>query len=305
MSQKRFTSIILFSLCVVAIGFAGEQSIGQPETRNSPRLFNYQGYLTDSSGILITNPSMSITFSKYDVVNAGSQRWTETQTVDVKRGVFSVILGAVNPIPDSVFVTGTDRWFELILPGPTTLSPRTRITSMPYSYTATYSDTASYARNVADDNDWVRGTPDNVLYTANRLGIVRGGSNNTLYGNNRQTHSNFGVSGQNYAGCAVLGGERNVASGAQAVIAGGSANSASGAYSFIGSGYYCYATGEESFVGGYADTITATGDYSYLFGINSNLTQDSTFMVDMPHVWFGTESAGYEFPRSRAQTVRS
>jgi hypothetical protein len=37
---------------------------------------------------------------------------------------------------------------------------------------------------------------------------------------------------------------------------------------------------------------------SYLFGVGSKLTADSTFMVDMPHIRFGDETYGYEFPSS-------
>jgi hypothetical protein len=35
-----------------------------------------------------------------------------------------------------------------------------------------------------------------------------------------------------------------------------------------------------------------------LFGINSYLSEDSTFMVDMPHIRFGDEATGYELPAS-------
>ncbi|MGB3341487.1 MAG: tail fiber domain-containing protein, partial [bacterium] len=68
-------------------------------------------------------------------------------------------------------------------------------------------------------------------------------------------------------------------------------------YSFIGGGRYNYIDGKYSaIVGGFADTIAAGADYSYLFGIDSKLTEDSTFMVDMPHIRFGNETSGYEFP---------
>jgi len=41
---------------------------------------------------------------------------------------------------------------------------------------------------------------------------------------------------------------------------------------------------------------SSSADYFQLFGINSAISQDSTFMVDMPHIRFGDESNGYEFP---------
>ena len=76
-------------------------------------------------------------------------------------------------------------------------------------------------------------------------------------------------------------------------------NTASGYSSTVGGGYMNLVEGDYSAIlGGHADTITATADYSYLFGIKSKLTEDSTFMVDMPHIRFGDETNGYEFPAS-------
>ncbi len=82
----------------------------------------------------------------------------------------------------------------------------------------------------------------------------------------------------------VGGGLDNIASGNHATVAGGNSNIAGGDYSAI--------------LGGSSNAITETGDNSYLFGINSILTQGSTFMVDMPHIRFGDETDGYEFPTS-------
>lgn len=74
-------------------------------------------------------------------------------------------------------------------------------------------------------------------------------------------------------------------------------NTASGNFSTVAGGQYNDVQSDYSAIlGGFADTITASGDYSYLFGIGSSLASDSTFMVDLPHIRFGDESSGYEFP---------
>jgi hypothetical protein len=369
----KIVSAILF-LCVIAY-----TQVTVNDTRLSPRLLNYQGYLTDDEGIPVTDPALSMTFSIYDALTSGNLKWTETQSsVDVDKGVFSVILGSGTPIPDSVFVGGTDCWLELTVDGQT-LSPRTRITSVGYAYTSTYSDTAEYARNAAADNDWsflISDGADTTLQMNGRWGLARYG--NMLYGNADSTHVCFGVActtgtnGQNFMYSAVSGGYGNAAGGSYAYIGGGEGNSATDAYativggnnneatifyatvcgglmnqakgmnSFIGSGINNWTDGDFSVIGGgsgnvafgpeavvgggfenranggtavivggsrnvvdgdhsailggYADTIAVTADHSYLFGINSNLTQAMTFMVDMPHIRFGTEAAGYEFP---------
>ncbi len=120
-----------------------------------PKLLNYQGYLTDTLGSPIED-SLDMTFKIFDAATVGNELWSETQSnVPVERGVFSVLLGSGTPIPDTVFTTGTDRWLELILEGPQTLSPRTRIAAAGYAYTSTYSDTAEYAKTAMPDTDWV------------------------------------------------------------------------------------------------------------------------------------------------------
>ena len=71
--------------------------------------------------------------------------------------------------------------------------------------------------------------------------------------------------------------------------------------SLVGNGYCneeCNVA-ECNYDGGDCDTIFAGADFSYLLGINSNLTQDSTVMIDMPHIRFGDEVTGYEFPQQR------
>lgn len=62
-----------------------------------PKKLNYQGYLIDSSGNPV-NGSKSMTFSIYNVATGGSPLWTETQTVQVNNGKYSVLLGSTTPI---------------------------------------------------------------------------------------------------------------------------------------------------------------------------------------------------------------
>ena len=136
--------ITIASIMLVALAF-GQAIYKGGEVRLSPRLLNYQGFLTDTLGNPITNPSVSMTFGIWSLSGGGTQIWYETQTVAITKGIFSVLLGGLTPIPDSVFTKSTDRWLELTYAG-ITLSPRTRIVSVPYAYTSTLADTAGNAR---------------------------------------------------------------------------------------------------------------------------------------------------------------
>lgn len=85
--------------------------------------------------------------------------------------------------------------------------------------------------------------------------------------------------------------------GTGSAVSGGILNHANGDASAVGGGQDNYVGGDFSAIpGGYADTIANGVEYSYLFGIDSDLSHDSTFMVDLPHIRFGDETDGYEFP---------
>ncbi len=150
------------------------------------------------------------------------------------------------------------------------------------------------------------------INTANGyISTVSGGNNNTASANYTGVASGNGNSADG-TGSSVGGGESNNASQNYSRIGGGKNNNANGQYSSITGGLNNTINGNlssinggiqnvvsgdySSIFGGYADTIEATASYSYLFGIGSKLTEDSTFMVDLPHIRFGDETIGYEFP---------
>jgi hypothetical protein len=133
--------ITLVSIILVVLAFGQTTYKNNGAVRLAPRLMNYQGYLTDTLGNPITNPSVSMTFGVWSASSGGTQVWFETQTINVTKGIFNVLLGNLTPIPDSVFTKSTDRWLELTYAG-ITLSPRTRIAATGYALSATYADTA-------------------------------------------------------------------------------------------------------------------------------------------------------------------
>ncbi|MCK4223593.1 MAG: hypothetical protein KAX39_00330 [candidate division Zixibacteria bacterium] len=137
---------------------------------------------------------------------------------------------------------------------------------------------------------------------SNNYSTVGGGGHNaasggasTVGGGYRDTSK--AVYGGVFSGYSNLAGDE--ATDTAAFVGGGYENSVTAKYATVGGGNKNFVEGDYSAIlGGRADTITATADYSYLFGIKSKLTEDSTFMVDMPHIRFGDETNGYEFPTS-------
>lgn len=65
---------------------------------------NYQGQLTDSSGLAVSDGSYNITFRIYShpsSLSPGNLIWGgETQNLNVSKGLFSAYLGQLSPLPD-------------------------------------------------------------------------------------------------------------------------------------------------------------------------------------------------------------
>ncbi len=274
-----------------------------------PKSFNYQGRLTDDGGNPVPDDSYEVVFTIYDAATGGNSKWTETQSIITSNGLFAVLLGTINPIVDTVF-NGTTRYLSLEVAGAPELSPRTAMVSVPYAQRVSTIDGASGGDVVGDmvlsgkatfgPSNTNTGTNSFVFGKSNIASgdnaTISGGWLNTASGPFQSTVGGGAQNTSSHSGATVGGGTTNTASSTYSTVGGGFYNIASGNSATVSGGYQSVASGDYSYTAGYADTISASGDYSVLFGIGSKLTQDSTFMVDMPHVRIGNEADGFEFP---------
>ena len=122
MSFKYFLIVICFYLLLVSAALA-----------EVPQMINYQGKITTPQGALI-DTTISMTFAIYaDSIDTDSL-WSETQSsIVVEKGIFSVLLGSVNSIPDSVF-TGSLRYLGVKAGDDPEMIPRKPIVSVGYAY---------------------------------------------------------------------------------------------------------------------------------------------------------------------------
>ncbi len=97
--MKRFLAKNIFlclAICVFALVltlFPSRQLFAAPNLQ-----INYQGKLTDSSDVAVADGNYSIVFRLYTVASGGSNIWSETQTVAVTNGLFSVMLGTTTSL---------------------------------------------------------------------------------------------------------------------------------------------------------------------------------------------------------------
>ncbi|MBN2514072.1 MAG: hypothetical protein JXB18_14130 [Sedimentisphaerales bacterium] len=89
MFQQMFGFVSVFVVwCVISVSISAQV----------PQKLNYHGYLTDNVTGNPVNGSVTMTFAIYDVVAGGAPLWTETQTVMLTDGTYSVHLGETTPI---------------------------------------------------------------------------------------------------------------------------------------------------------------------------------------------------------------
>jgi len=139
------TFFVIAAICNVAIcqvsATTASKSRGSLSFSNTtttaftaPSKLSYQGLLTTSAGTPVTDSNYDLRFDFYNLPVGGSLKYTETQTgIPVSKGTFSVILHPTSTIfAESLFVEVTALAGPSI-PTPLTFSPRSELTSAPYS----------------------------------------------------------------------------------------------------------------------------------------------------------------------------
>jgi len=143
--MKR-TLVLAAVLCLVALAAADAavapqaaanlqsriSNLKSPEAIAIPQMLSYQGKLTDTLGQPVPTGNYALTFRLYTQPTGGSAIWTEAQTIMVKNGLFTALLGAVTPVasvPDSGAL-----YLGLQVAADPELSPRLRIASAAYAY---------------------------------------------------------------------------------------------------------------------------------------------------------------------------
>lgn len=119
-----------------------------------PRTMNYQGKLTDPSGVAIDDPDRKVAFLIYDNIVGGTLLWAETLTVNISKGLFDVQLGNARAINLNF---ADQYWMQLKVdqnddgdvtdPTDEFLAPRMSLGASPYSFRAIYADSANLGPN--------------------------------------------------------------------------------------------------------------------------------------------------------------
>lgn len=153
-------SILLFTLTTTLIF----STILQAQV---PHTLSYQGMFTDTLGHPKPDGQYSFTFRIYSSNQNGTALWSETKTLNLKRGLFNTTLGNAVPINLEFDVP---YWLGIQVSSYPELTPRIPLTSVGYSFHALKSDTAAYAISATKqsftDSSRIAGTiPNNTITT--------------------------------------------------------------------------------------------------------------------------------------------
>ena len=118
----KYSAMLTLALCTLSA-----TAIASP-------MLNQQGRLTNGAGAV--DGSYTLTFSFYDKAVNGKKLWSEVHAaVAVKSGVYSVVLGSVNAMPDDIFIANQSIYLELVVEKEKPLA-RQPIHAVPRAYTA-------------------------------------------------------------------------------------------------------------------------------------------------------------------------
>jgi microcystin-dependent protein len=96
----------------------------------SSNRISIQGTLRDGAGVAVPNGSQTITFKLFNTTSGGTAVWEEQADVNVTGGIYTHLLGSVNPLAASIF--SQTLYVGIIINGKELL-PRTELTYSPYT----------------------------------------------------------------------------------------------------------------------------------------------------------------------------
>lgn len=264
-------------LSLMALIAASTFAFGQ-----APRVISLQGRLTGPGGVPKPDGPYAITFTLYD---GATTVWSESQpAVQVVKGLFSVLLGSVTPLPATLNLGNKAYSVGLKAASDPEMTPRIPVAGAPFALAVPYlrSEATSGSPNL------IGGYPDNGVSAGKQGSTIGGGGGTTTPNTVTDDFGTVGGGKGNQAGknptdsfdapnATVAGGTGNTANGLAAAIGGGEGNSATGFWSAIAGGYHNITTNSTSMIPGGAYCV-AGGYNSFAAGTSAQATHDGAFV---------------------------
>jgi hypothetical protein len=114
----------------------------------------YQGRLADANGNPLTS-TVNMEFRLYNAATGGvyiwEEFWTGANSVQVSDGLFNVMLGSIEPIPQSVVTGNNSLWLGITVGNDDEMLPRVQLGSVPFAVQALTVPDGSVTTNKISD----------------------------------------------------------------------------------------------------------------------------------------------------------
>ena len=224
---------------------------------------NFQGYLTDNLGSPL-NGNYIMTFGIYSVATGGTALWSETQTVPVADGVYSLILGQAGNEIDPADMDG-ERYLGVSVASDPEMSPRQPLTATPFALKAAIAE----------------GVADNAITSGQ---IATGAVGSLEIADGEVAAADLAEDYVNTSGDTITGG----------LTIGGALNLPNGTITSGTSSLLHFTNDYSLFLGENAGNTTMTGDFNTVVGyeaLSSNTTGFSNSAYGYAALLFNTEGS--------------
>lgn len=113
-----------------------------------PRTMSYQGLIVSASGVPISDDAHVLKVTIYDAPTGGQSLYTESIPTTTTRGLVNLIIGSATGIPTTVDFSKS-YWMGISIDGGAELTPRTVLSSVPYSLSSEHAVTADLANGLS------------------------------------------------------------------------------------------------------------------------------------------------------------
>jgi hypothetical protein len=203
-NMKTTLTVCFLSIFIVYSPlFTQNQNVQRsPETSQSiSMVISYQGILTAESGDPVPDGEYAMSFMLFDSESGAMPVWTESQTVTIIGGVFSVYLGSETP-----FSMDFDRQLWLgVMMGETEMLPRLPLAASAYSmHTLSVEDGAITTSSIADGAVTGDKLYQDAIIAGDNISISRDIENNIVIAGSGAGGLSLPFSGQTETGTSAL-----------------------------------------------------------------------------------------------------
>jgi fibronectin-binding autotransporter adhesin len=162
--KRWLVGVVLILAVSPLLGFVYTYTRGGESARvhaATASTLNFQARLQNASGSLVADGSYSVQFKLYDAVSAGTNEWTETETVTVKNGYLSANLGSVTPFASTIDWS-QEKWLTMNVNSDGEMNPRIKLTGVPFAFRAGLADKLSITGGTLLGDDILQKAPGSV-----------------------------------------------------------------------------------------------------------------------------------------------